>query len=234
MEYIDRRKQQIQRAIRDERNQEHWNEVHNQLLAIQKKSLEVSNPNDADEKEADAVARKVSNGESAEIHGTGGTINRKGEGRTETTPGFQSKLESSKGSGQSLDDSTKSEMESKMVADFGDVKIHTGNEAKTMNESVNAKAFTHGQDIYFGGGNFNTESNDGKELLAHELVHTVQNKNSISTKTIYRAASLKSPFQDAITWNQNHFTFDMNNYDFKMLTYKLLWLSGDQESYDLM
>src|SRR6187551_371546 len=109
MEYIDRRKQQIQRAIRDERNQEHWDEVHNQLLAIQKKSLEVSDPNDADEKEADAVARKVVDGESAEIHGTGSTINRKGEGTSETTPEFQSQLEGSKGGGQSLDDSTRSE-----------------------------------------------------------------------------------------------------------------------------
>ena len=174
MEYIDRRKQQIQRAIRQDRDQEDWNEVHEQMVAVQKKSLEVSDPNDADEKEADAVARKVSDGESAEIHGTGGTINRKGEGAAETTPAFNSRLESSKGGGQSLDDSTKSEMESQMGADFGDVKIHTGSEANEMNESVNAKAFTHGQDIYFGEGNYNTTSGSGKELLAHELVHTVQ------------------------------------------------------------
>ncbi|MEO5644865.1 MAG: hypothetical protein ABIQ40_07080, partial [Bacteroidia bacterium] len=73
MEYIDRRKEQIQRAIRQERDQEHWNEVHEQLLAIQKKSLEVSAPDDADEKEADAVSAKVMSGESAQIHGTGGT-----------------------------------------------------------------------------------------------------------------------------------------------------------------
>jgi hypothetical protein len=61
------------------RQHDDWDEVHNQLLAIQKKSLEVSDPNDADEKEADNVARKVVDGQSAEIHGTGGTINRKGE-----------------------------------------------------------------------------------------------------------------------------------------------------------
>ncbi|MEO5644870.1 MAG: DUF4157 domain-containing protein [Bacteroidia bacterium] len=170
MEYIDRRKEQIQRAIRQERDQEHWNEVHEQLLAIQKKSLEVSAPDDADEKEADAVSAKVMSGESAQIHGTGGTINRKGEGSFETTPEFNSKLESSKGSGQSLDDSTKSEMESGMGADFSGVKIHTNSEANEMNESVNAKAFTHGQDIYFG----KNESPENKELLAHELVHTVQ------------------------------------------------------------
>ncbi|HET6992323.1 MAG TPA: hypothetical protein VFJ43_13405 [Bacteroidia bacterium] len=61
------------------RQHDDWDEVHHQLLAIRKKSLEASNPNDVDEKEADEVARKVVDGESAEIHGTGGTINRKGE-----------------------------------------------------------------------------------------------------------------------------------------------------------
>ncbi|MEO5644867.1 MAG: DUF4157 domain-containing protein [Bacteroidia bacterium] len=178
MEYIDKRKQQIQHAIRQERDQEHWNEVHEQLLAIQKKSLEVSAPDDADEKEADAVSAKVMSGESAQIHGTGGTINRKGEGSFETTPEFNSKLESSKGGGQSLDDSTQREMESGMNADFSDVKIHTSSEANAMNESVNAKAFTHGQDIYFG----KNDSPENKELLAHELVHTVQQGKGVSRK----------------------------------------------------
>ncbi|HET6989691.1 MAG TPA: DUF4157 domain-containing protein, partial [Bacteroidia bacterium] len=188
MEYIDRRKQQIQRAVREERDQEHWNEVHNQLLAIQKKSIEVSNPNDADEKEADEVARKVMDGQSAEIHGTGGSINRSGEGIAEVTPEFQSKLENTSGSGQSLNDSTRSEMESKMGADFSSVKIHSGSEAHDMSESINAKAFTHGQDVYFN----NSHSPENKELLAHELAHTVQQKGSVQRK-IQR--SMKLEFQ---------------------------------------
>lgn len=73
MEYIDRRKQQIQRAIQQERDQQDWNEVHEQLLAVQKKSLAVSDPDDTGEKEVDAVAVKVSDSQSIEIHGTGGT-----------------------------------------------------------------------------------------------------------------------------------------------------------------
>ncbi|HET6993298.1 MAG TPA: DUF4157 domain-containing protein, partial [Bacteroidia bacterium] len=156
------------------RQHEDWDEVHNQLLAIQKKSLEVSNPNDADEQEADEVARKVSSGESAQIHGTGGTINRKGSGSAETTNEFQTQLENDKGHGQKLDDSTRTEMESKMSADFSGVNIHTGSEASNMSESINAKAFTHGQDVFFKDGEFDTSSKQGKELLAHELTHTVQ------------------------------------------------------------
>jgi hypothetical protein len=162
------------------RQHDDWDEVHNQLIdvqrqqKIQKKSLTISNPGDADEKEADDVARKVSNGESTEIHGIGSTINRKGEGSAETTPEFQSKLESSKGGGQSLNDSTRSEMESKMGADFSGVKVHTGANSHAMNQEVSAKAFTHGNDVYFRDGEYNPSSSGGRKLIAHELAHTVQ------------------------------------------------------------
>jgi pyrrolidone-carboxylate peptidase len=168
------------------RQHDDWDEVHNQLLAIQKKSLEVSDPNDADEKEADEVAKKVTGGESAEIHGTSGTINRKGEGAVETTSGFQTQLASNKGNGQSLPNQVQQEMGSKMGADLSNVKIHTGDEANAMNESVNAKAFTHGQDVFFKQGEFNTGSAQGKELLAHELVHTVQQGSGKTNASIQR------------------------------------------------
>lgn len=170
------------------RHHDDWDEVHNQMLEVQrmqlqKKSLAVSEPGDADEKEADDVARKVTGGESASIHGTGGAINRKGEGNSETTPGFQAKLESSKGSGHSLNENTSNEMGAKMGADFSSVKIHTDGEANQMSESINARAFTHGQDVYFKQGEFNPGTAQGKELLAHELTHTVQQgKEKVSPK----------------------------------------------------
>ncbi len=171
------------------RQHDDWDEVHNQMLEvqqkalIQKKSLALSVPGDTDEKEADEVARKVAGGESAQIHGSGGTINRSGSGNAEVTPEFESKLSSSKGSGQSLGDSTRNEMESKMGADFGGVKVHIGNEAHAMSESINAKAFTHGQDVYFKNDEFNPGTMQGKELLAHELTHTVQQgKGKVSPK----------------------------------------------------
>jgi len=159
------------------RQQDDWDEVHQQLLAVQKKSMMVSDPGDADEKEADEVAHKVMKGESAEIHGAGSAVNRKnsdGDGAFETTPEFQTRLQNNKGGGQSLEDSTRNEMESKMGADLSGVKIHTGSEAHGMSESINAKAFTQGQDIFFRQGEFQPQSSQGKELLAHELTHTVQ------------------------------------------------------------
>ncbi len=179
MEYIARKKRpDIQRE------QEHWNEVHEQLQEfqaserVQKKSLTISNSGDAGELEAEQVSRKIMSGESVEIHGAGSTVNRKSESNSEVTPEFQTKLEGNKGAGQSLDDSIRTEMEPKFGADFGAVKIHTGSEAHGMSEGINATAFTHGQDIYFKNGAYQPNSDQGKELLAHELTHTVQQSST--------------------------------------------------------
>lgn len=144
------------------------------LPTIQKKSLEVSHPTGADEKEADEVARKVIEGQPAEIHEKGVAVNRDGTAAADITPEFHSKLESSKGGGRTLDGPTRSEMESRMGVDFAGVKVHTGNDAHELSESLNARAFTHGSDVYFRHGEFDPSSKRGKELLAHELVHTQQ------------------------------------------------------------
>ena len=84
------------------------------------------------------------------------------------------KLQQSKGSGHSLDTSTAEQMGGQIGADFNGVRIHTGSEARSMNEELGSKAFTHGKDIYFNQGQFDTSSTEGKRLLAHELTHTVQ------------------------------------------------------------
>lgn len=136
-------------------------------------SLAVSDPADRCEREADEVARRVLDGQSAEVHETG-AIDREREGSVETTPEFQAKLQSSKGSGQSLDKLTRKEMESSMGANFSGVKFHTGSTAVELNTEVGARAFTHGRDIYFNAGKYDPSSAEGRKLLAHELAHTLQ------------------------------------------------------------
>lgn len=172
-----------------DRPAEHEDEAYEQFLPVQKKSLAVSNPTDADEREADEVARRVVAGQTAEIRGTSETVNRKGVGSFETTPQFQSKLESSKGSGWPLDDSTRSEMELRMGANFNKVKVHTGSEAHNLSESISAKAFTHGQHVFFRRGEYNPHSRQGKELLAHELTHTLQQAGKVRAMIQRRADS---------------------------------------------
>ncbi len=78
------------------------------------------------------------------------------------------------GGGQSMDTHSRSFMESHFRMDFSKVKIHSDAQAAIMNQHINAKAFTVGNDVYFGAGAYSPESFEGRKLLAHELTHVVQ------------------------------------------------------------
>ena len=91
------------------------------------------------------------------------------------------KLNESKGQGTPLPSGTKTEMETGFGADFSNVKTHTGTNAVEMNQSLGAQAFTNQGDIYFNQGKFDPVSKDGKQLLAHELTHTIQQGASLPT-----------------------------------------------------
>jgi uncharacterized protein with PIN domain len=95
---------------------------------------------------------------------------------------LQAKLNSGKGSGIALPEDTRTEMESGFGKDFSQVKIHTDSNAIQMSEDINAKAFTHQSDIYFGSGQYNPSSTEGKKLIAHELTHTIQ-QGAVSEST---------------------------------------------------
>ncbi len=90
---------------------------------------------------------------------------------------LSSQLNRNKGKGRPLPESTHAFMSNAFGADFSDVKVHTGNEAVKMNKALGAKAFTHGTDIYFNRGAYRPDASTGKQLLAHELTHVVQQRN---------------------------------------------------------
>lgn len=78
------------------------------------------------------------------------------------------------GGGQPLDRNTRAEMEASFGHDFSDVRIHTGGRAAESARSVQAQAYTVGNDIVFGGDNYAPDTAAGKRTLAHELTHVVQ------------------------------------------------------------
>jgi hypothetical protein len=136
--------------------------------------LEIGQPGDQYEQEADAVADSVvGSGTAPSISSVGTSVQQSGEGNT-ASPELQSQINSSKGHGESLSSDTQKEMGGKIGADFSDVKVHRDSNASRMNEDLGSKAFTHGKDVYFNEGNYNPSSSQGKHLLAHELTHTVQ------------------------------------------------------------
>jgi hypothetical protein len=92
-------------------------------------------------------------------------------------------IEQRRGGGQSLDGGVRRQMETALKADFSGVRVHTDGESNGLNHALSAKAFTTGQDIFFRQGAYDPGSSIGRELLAHELTHVVQqNGAAISRK----------------------------------------------------
>jgi hypothetical protein len=79
--------------------------------------------------------------------------------------------------GQPLETSTREFMEGRMGQDFGDVRVHTGASASDSARSVNAQAYTVGNDIVFQNGTYAPDSDAGRHVLAHELTHVVQQRS---------------------------------------------------------
>ena len=99
---------------------------------------------------------------------------RKGTGEAEAAPDVEQAIQRVRGGGQALDSGACTQMESAFGADFSGVRVHTDGEADTLNRELSARAFTTGQDIFFRQGAYNPGSSSGRELIAHELTHVVQ------------------------------------------------------------
>ncbi|MEH1820915.1 MAG: DUF4157 domain-containing protein [Nostoc sp.] len=116
----------------------------------------------------------------------------------QTEDNFEARLNSSESGGSPLPDTVRSYMEPRFGADFSQVRVHTGNESVQMNRDLNAQAFTHQQDIFFGAGK--SPGNDA--LTAHELTHVVQQTGAAQRKLIQRAINP--------TYDLTHGTFEVN------------------------
>ncbi len=81
-------------------------------------------------------------------------------------------------SGKPLDPETRSFMEPRFGHDFGNVRVHTGNQADRAARALHASAFTVGKNIVFRRSRFAPDTSEGKRLLAHELTHTIQQKSN--------------------------------------------------------
>ncbi|GAA3184461.1 MULTISPECIES: eCIS core domain-containing protein [Streptomyces] len=83
------------------------------------------------------------------------------------------------GAGQPLDLSVRRDLEEQLGHDFSQVRLHTGRDAGQLAELMGADAFAVGQDVFFREGTYRPGTADGRRLLAHELLHTVQNPHGL-------------------------------------------------------
>jgi hypothetical protein len=116
-----------------------------------------------------AVQRKESSS-SGDASGTTGTA----------TPAVMQELHS--GTAEALPESTRAVMEHRFGSDFSGVRIHRGGQAAESAQSIDARAYTSGNDIVFNSGEYQPHTTSGQRLLAHELVHTLQQTGGVQRK----------------------------------------------------
>ena len=165
---------------------------------VQRSALRISSPADLAEREATSAAHTVVNMRVAETavprvtSARAGVLRRQNPatldrlshepGRIQRSaapvaPGggeVQSRIQSSLSGGEPLPGSVRRFMEPRFGASFANVRIHTDASAASLSREVAAQAFTTGNHIFFARDRFQPETVAGRELIAHELTHTIQ------------------------------------------------------------
>lgn len=102
------------------------------------------------------------------------------------------------GAGQPLDPGVRRDLEERLGHDLSRVRLHTGRDAGQLTELLGADAVAVGQDVFFAEGAFKPGTDEGHRLLAHELLHTVQNPHGLGTLRAGRELGAVSLPQQAI------------------------------------
>ena len=89
-------------------------------------------------------------------------------------------------SGQPMPETSRQFFEPRFGHDFSNVRLHTDTAAAKSAQSINALAYTSGNNIVFNSGQYAPGSGPGQRLMAHELTHVVQQGTAAETQTIQR------------------------------------------------
>ena len=85
-----------------------------------------------------------------------------------------------RGGGRALERGVSRQLEP-AYGQLGDVRVHTDANAAALARAVSARAFTVGQDVFFGSGEYRPNTRDGDALIAHEVAHVLQQRGSPDT-----------------------------------------------------
>jgi len=92
--------------------------------------------------------------------------------------GVAARIDSRRGAGRPLPASERSFFEPRFGAGFDDVRVHADADSAQLSQAIDARAFTVGQDIFFGHGQYRPGTQEGRHLIAHELTHTLQQREA--------------------------------------------------------
>lgn len=152
--------------------------------------LKIGQPHDMYEQEADRVAEQVMRMPEPKMQHQSfmvspliqrqvaeeETLQTKENGGQSLTvsPSIESSINALRGGGLPLDSVTLTHFEPRFGNNFSEVRVHTDSSAVLAAQAVNARAFTIGNDVVFGAGQYAPNTREGQRLLGHELTHVVQ------------------------------------------------------------
>jgi len=154
-----------------------------QAPPLQRMALRVSSVHDSAEHEAADAARRVVRMDAPPRIASRASVAARSPvrvqrassgGGTALAPDTAARIGARRGGGRPLPGPLRRYMEPRFGADFARVRVHDDAEAAVLSRRLAARAFTTGADVFFGAGQFQPDSADGRELIAHELAHTVQ------------------------------------------------------------
>jgi hypothetical protein len=191
---------------------------------IARSAMHVSSPHDPAEKEAvakgaeimrmSAPVTPVATAESMDVQrcACGSEVQRKEAGSDAVPHDVSHQIQAGMSGGSPLPGSVRGFMEPRFGADFSGVRVHTGEHAAQLSANLNAHAFTVGNHIFFGKGQYQPDVSSGKELIAHELTHTIQQgasvQRSANTAVVQRDEEKKSWWERLTDWGES-FAWDM-------------------------
>ncbi|HMN20305.1 MAG TPA: DUF4157 domain-containing protein [Ottowia sp.] len=161
-------------------------ECHAKAAGLQAK-LAIGAADDAFEREADAIAARVMSGGTGAASTAPLAVQRvarrpSAAGPVEMAPAQVEQVIAS--AGQPLDDRTRAFFEPRFGHDFRRVRIHGDSAAARSAAQVRARAYTVGEHVVFGSGQYAPNSVAGRALLAHELTHVLQQRSVVQRRSI--------------------------------------------------
>jgi hypothetical protein len=148
--------------------------------------LEVSKPGDPFEREADRIAGQIMRmsaptPEQLSHDGAFASMQRKSNG-SQARAGTAVVDDVLSSGGQPLDYASRAFFEPRFGYDFSNVRVHADDRAAESAKAVGAKAYTVGEHVVFGSRQFSPTTTSGRELMAHELTHVIQQGRAEATR----------------------------------------------------
>jgi hypothetical protein len=93
-------------------------------------------------------------------------------------PAIETAIAAARGGGSPLEGGLATSFGNSLGHSVADVRVHTDSTAAALTRAVSARAFATGTDIFFAPGEYNPGTPGGRELIAHELAHTDQQRGA--------------------------------------------------------